>query len=267
MSHSNRRTHQRQSLSAEGWISVSADNWLPINTVDVSKGGFSFISKEEIEIGALRHFRLRLPNNAGLMHVQGRIAHCCDWTEIGVHRIGVQAMSVNVVDMAAMLTRPGLPQPDAKLDLTFTRTIDVPREKVWAAWTQPEYLKQWFTPAPWITVDCEIDLRPGGRFYTMMQSPEGQQFPNVGVYLEVIENEKLVWTNALAPGGRPAKIEGDNAFQFTAVIALETQGAQTRYTATVMHRDEADRSKHEAMGFHEGWGTALDQLIALAKSM
>ena len=48
------------------------------------------------------------------------------------------------------------------------------------AWTTPEHLKKWFTPAPWTTVDCEIDLRPGGIFRTVMRSPEGQEFPNVG---------------------------------------------------------------------------------------
>jgi uncharacterized protein YndB with AHSA1/START domain len=269
---SNRRAHQRQSLTAEGWIAVASDNnWSPISTVDVSKGGFGFVSKEKIEKDAIRQFRLQLPNDGGLMHVQGRIAHCLDLSDIGIYRIGVEAMSVDVVDVAAMLVRPDLPQPDPRLDLAFTRIIDVPPERVWAAWTRPEYLKQWFTPAPWITVDCEIDLRPGGAFRTVMQSPEGQQFPNVGTYLEIVEIQKLVWTNALAPGWRPAGApsgtQEDNAFQFTAMITLEAHGTQTRYTATVMHRDEDGRKKHEAMGFHEGWNAALDQLIAVAKAM
>jgi uncharacterized protein YndB with AHSA1/START domain len=56
--------------------------------------------------------------------------------------------------------------------------------------------QQWFTPAPWKTVDCEIDLRPGGLFRTVMRSPEGQEFPNVGCYLEIVENEKLIWTQS-----------------------------------------------------------------------
>ena len=96
-------------------------------------------------------------------------------------------------------------QPNPELDLMFERVIDVPRELVWAAWTTPEQLKKWFTPAPWKTVDCEIDLRPGGIFSTMMRSPEGQEFPNLGCYLEVIKNERLVWTNALEPNFRPSK--------------------------------------------------------------
>ena len=101
------------------------------------------------------------------------------------------------------MTHSRLPQPDPKLDLVLERVVPVPRERVWSAWTTPEHVKQWFTPAPWTTVDCEIDLRPGGIFRTVMRSPEGEEFPNLGCYLEIIPNEKLVWTNALAPGFRP----------------------------------------------------------------
>jgi uncharacterized protein YndB with AHSA1/START domain len=71
-------------------------------------------------------------------------------------------------------------QPDPLLDLVLERVVDVPPELVWAAWTTPEHVTHWFTPAPWKTVTCEIDLRPGGMFRTVMRSPEGQDFPNVG---------------------------------------------------------------------------------------
>ncbi|EMG12072.1 putative toxin-antitoxin system, toxin component [Leptospira interrogans serovar Grippotyphosa str. LT2186] len=96
------------------------------------------------------------------------------------------------------------PQLDPKLDLVLERIIDVPRELVWKVWTTPEHLKPWFCPSPWKTIDCEIDLRPGGIFRTTMQSPEGENFPNLGCYLEIIPNERLVWTDALQPGFRPS---------------------------------------------------------------
>jgi uncharacterized protein YndB with AHSA1/START domain len=154
---------------------------------------------------------------------------------------------------------------DPKTDLVLERVVDVPPELVWKAWTTPEHLKKWFTPTPWKTVDCEIDLRPGGKFHTVMESPEGQQFPNTGCYLEVVPNAKLVWTGALLPGFRPANLSADVPFVFTAVIEMEPHGAGTKYTATVLHSNEEGRVKHEAMGFHHGWGAALDQLVALAK--
>jgi uncharacterized protein YndB with AHSA1/START domain len=72
--------------------------------------------------------------------------------------------------------------PDPDLDLVLERTVPVSPERVWAAWTQPELLMQWFTPAPWKTVACELDLRPGGRCATTMESPEGEQHPNVGCW-------------------------------------------------------------------------------------
>jgi uncharacterized protein YndB with AHSA1/START domain len=157
-------------------------------------------------------------------------------------------------------------KPDPKLDLVLERTVDVPRELVWAAWTTPEQLKQWFTPDPWKTVDCEIDLRPGGMFRTTMQSPEGELFPNLGCYLEVVKNERLIWTDALLPDYRPSKKKAMNSMSFiTAIISLETVGTGTKYTAIAIHNDEEDRKKHEEMGFHEGWGTVLDQLVALIK--
>ena len=155
--------------------------------------------------------------------------------------------------------------PDPKLDLVLERVVDVPPSLVWAAWTTPEYVRKWFTPAPWQTVDCEIDLRPGGIFRTVMRSPDGKEFPNIGCYLEVIENEKLVWTAALKPGYRPQNPAGVPLF--TAVILLEPHGTGTKYTAIAIHGDEESATKHANMGFHDGWGKALDQLVALAKGM
>ena len=153
-------------------------------------------------------------------------------------------------------------KPDPKLDLVLERIIDVPRDLVWIAWTKPEHLSKWFTPAPWTLTDCEVDLRPGGIFRFVMRSPEGQEFPNIGCYLEVVPNERLVWTDALLPGYRPS----ENPFM-TAILTLETLGNATRYTAMAVHRDEATRKKHEEMGFYDGWGKTLDQLVAHVKGM
>lgn len=159
----------------------------------------------------------------------------------------------------------GLTHPaDPQFDLVFERTVEVSPELVWAAWTQPEHVKKWFTPAPWQTVDCEIDLRPGGIFRTVMRSPEGQEHANVGCYLELVENRKLVWTSALKPGYRPHDTSRF-PFVFTAILAFEPHGAGTKYVARVLHGDELGRKKHEEMGFHAGWGKALDQLVSHMK--
>lgn len=151
---------------------------------------------------------------------------------------------------------------DTRFDLVLERTIPVPRERVWDAWTQPEHLKHWFCPRPWVVSHCEIDLRPGGAFNTTMRSPEGVEHPNPGCCLEAVPLERLVITDCLLAGYRPS----GKSFM-TAVITLEPVGAgSTKYTARVFHPDEATRKKHEEMGFHDGWSTALEQLVAYIQS-
>lgn len=156
---------------------------------------------------------------------------------------------------------------DPKLDLVLERTVDVSPELVWKAWTEPEHLMKWFTPKPWETVACEIDLRPGGAFKTVMRSPEGQEFPGTSCYLEVVPQKRLVWTTALLPGFRPppaSNASGDE-LQFTAYILLEAAGSGTKYTAIAVHPDENSRDKHDKMGFLDGWGASLDQLVEYMK--
>jgi uncharacterized protein YndB with AHSA1/START domain len=145
-----------------------------------------------------------------------------------------------------------------RLDLVLARIIDAPRQLVWRAWTDPDHLKKWWAPAPWTTPECEMDVRPGGGFRTLMRGPDGEEVSVQGIFLEVVENERLVFTDALEPGYRLAR----NPF-FTAIITLEEHAGGTRYTARALHKDDADREKHEQMGFHEGWGRCLDQLTEL----
>lgn len=158
-----------------------------------------------------------------------------------------------------------VPHPlDPELDLELVREVPVAPELVWRAWTEPDLLAQWFTPAPWTTVLAEIDLRPGGGIRTVMRGPDGEESDNSGCYLEVVPGEKLVWTAALAPGYRPQA----GPMPFSAVVELEPNGSGgTRYRAIALHQDPAGRQQHEEMGFHEGWGAALDQLVALAQTL
>jgi uncharacterized protein YndB with AHSA1/START domain len=143
-------------------------------------------------------------------------------------------------------------------ELVLTRHIAAPREKVFKAWTDPDLLKQWFTPPPYLTTHAELDVRPGGSNFVMMRSPEGVDIPNYGVYLEVVENERLVLTDAYTKAWEPS----EKPF-ITICLTFEDEGGGTRYTARVLHWTVADRETHEKMGFHEGWGIATDQLAAL----
>jgi len=121
--------------------------------------------------------------------------------------------------------------------------------------------QKWFTPAPYVTSGCEIDLRPGGAFGWMSRSPEGEESTNVAWYLEVVEVQRRVWTTILHPGYRP--VSADLLFSITAVIEMAFVDGGTAYTATAMHGDPERGRKHADLGFHEGWGAALDQLVVL----
>ncbi len=145
---------------------------------------------------------------------------------------------------------------DPQLDLVLEREIDVPVELVWKAWTTPEHVRHWFVPRPWTITSCEIDLRPGGIFASTMRSPDGQEFANVGCYLEIVPMRRMVFTDTLLPGWRPSS----KPF-FTAVLELEPKGSGTRYVATAIHGEEASRKTHEEMGFHDGWGTVVSQMV------
>ena len=151
-----------------------------------------------------------------------------------------------------------------ELDLELLREIDVAPELVWRAWTEPELIKQWFAPKPWAIADCSVDLRPGGAMAMTMRSPEGEEFPSVGCYLEVVPNERLVWAESMDPGFRPKTID----MPLAAMLELQpTASGGTLYRAVALHQDPAGVKQHEEMGFNEGWSAALDQLVELMKSI
>ena len=74
--------------------------------------------------------------------------------------------------------------------------MDAPREKVFRAWAEPALVKQWFAPLPWTTPVVEVDVRVGGSSLIVMRGADGSEFPNRGVYLDVVKNERRVFTDA-----------------------------------------------------------------------
>ena len=146
-------------------------------------------------------------------------------------------------------------------DLILTRVIDAPRAKVFAAWTEPDLIKQWFAPRPWTTTKAEADVRPGGANMVVMRGPDGNEFPCPGVYLEVVKNERLVHTDAFTSAWKPS----EKPFMTVELTFEELAPNKTKYTALVHHWTVADREAHEKMGFHEGWAQCTEQLAALVE--
>lgn len=145
-------------------------------------------------------------------------------------------------------------------DLVVSRLLKAPRASLWRAWTEPERLKEWWCPKPWVTEVRAFDLRPGGAFHTFMSGPDGGSSDNPGCFLEIVPGERIVFTLMLLAGWRPAT----PWMPMTAVISFADEGGGTRYTATAMHPDAATCERHAQMGFHEGWNLCIDQLEALA---
>ena len=148
------------------------------------------------------------------------------------------------------------------LDLELIEDVALRPEQLYDGWTNPEILKKWFCPRPWKVTECSIDLRPGGLFLNVMQSPEGELMPeNKGCYLLIEKPTRLVWTGILGENFRPNQIP-QLGFGFVCdlrFISLEQGG--TRFHAIVMNSDEEGKIKHEKMGFEQGWRMALSQLV------
>jgi uncharacterized protein YndB with AHSA1/START domain len=161
------------------------------------------------------------------------------------------------------MTTPVEVTPSSDRELVLCRIIDAPRANVFRAWTDAEVLKKWFAPLPWTTPHAELDVRTGGSSLIVMKGPDGNEFPNPGVYLEVVPNEKIVATNAYTKAWEPS----EKPFM-TLVLTFEDAGpGKTKYTARALHWSVADREAHEKMGFHQGWGICTEQLEAVASKL
>lgn len=150
-------------------------------------------------------------------------------------------------------------------DLVLERVVPVGAHELWRGWTDAETLMKWFTPKPWRTIEAEIDPVPGGVFRTVMCGPDGERNEGVGCVLEAIEDRRFAWTSALGPGFVPTANSGEG-FVFTAIIEFTPVPDGTLYRATVRHGSATDAAEHATMGFSEGWGAALDQLVELCTS-
>ena len=147
-------------------------------------------------------------------------------------------------------------------DLQLDKRIAAPPETVWRCWTDPALFARWFAPEPVRITDVDYDFRPGGQASLTMILPDGTAMPLSGCILEVEPARRLVTTDALHAGYRPAA----SPFM-TAIYEFEPDGGGTHLRATVLHPDEAARVKHEEMGFFDGWGTTFGQLADLAASL
>ncbi|WP_045826623.1 SRPBCC family protein [Teredinibacter turnerae] len=151
---------------------------------------------------------------------------------------------------------------DEKLDIEISRVLKAPRDIVWQAWRDPANLVQWWAPKPVVTESIKHEFYSGGGFGTLMRMEDGSEFASEGCFLQVVENEKIIFSDALSGGWRP------NASPFmTAIITLEDHPEGTAYSAQVLHNSEEARQRHLDMGFFDGWGTVFEQLDSFVQQL
>lgn len=151
-------------------------------------------------------------------------------------------------------------------ELRLERLLDAPRANVWRCWTEPELLAQWFAPPSWKTEVKTLELRPGGASHIVMRGPNGELSDGVGVFLEAVPEQRLVFTNAYTAGWIPAPQPAVVPFM-TTFIELSDEHTKTRHTVRALHWTDHARIQHEERGFHEGWQQSTGQLEALARTL
>lgn len=153
--------------------------------------------------------------------------------------------------------------PANEFELVIGRIIDAPRHAVWRCWTEEDLLKQWHCPRPWSVPEADFDLRPGGRFNTVFAGPDGERMENKGMWLEIVPEERLVFTDFYTEGYVP---QGDG-FMTGFVELSDTEDGKTCFIWGARHRNAETMKQHVEMGFEQGWGAAADQLEETAQSV
>lgn len=150
----------------------------------------------------------------------------------------------------------------SKHELSIELELDAPAEKLFRCYADANLLKQWFAPRPWSIKSTDLDFRPGGRMNFVMASPEGEEYPQSGIYLEIVPNKKIVTTDAVTPDFEPS-----GPFMIAEITFEDLGGGKTRYRAVARHWTEEAKKQHEEMGFEPGWTQTARQLEDLARTL
>jgi uncharacterized protein YndB with AHSA1/START domain len=168
--------------------------------------------------------------------------------------------------MATMTIHKPATKPVEK-ELVITRYFDAPREKVWKAWTEPDRVMRWSGPKGFTSPVSKIDLRVGGAYLNCMRSPEGQDFWSTGVYREIVEPARLVYTDSFAdekgnvvPAAHYA-MGGDWPLELLVTVTFEEEGGRTKMT--LRHAGIPVGKMSELC--EAGWKESFDKLAEVLK--
>jgi uncharacterized protein YndB with AHSA1/START domain len=149
---------------------------------------------------------------------------------------------------------------DDARSIVTTRVFDAPRELVFAAWTDPKHLAQWWGPNGFTTTTHAFDMRPGGVWRFVMHGPDGRDYENRIVYDEIVKPERLVYSHGGAEDVEPV--------QFHVTVTFEDLGGKTRLTMRAVFPSVAERDRvARDYGAVEGGQQTLARLAEHIKTM
>jgi uncharacterized protein YndB with AHSA1/START domain/DNA-binding transcriptional ArsR family regulator len=146
-------------------------------------------------------------------------------------------------------------QNTKRKEVTITRLFDAPRELVFKAWTDPKQLAQWWGPHGFTNPVCELDVRPGGTLLIDMRGPDGVVYPNKGVFHEIVEPERLVFTTSSFEDA-----EGNLQLEVLNTVTFAELGGKTKLTLQAVVVKSTSPVDAALTGMEEGWNQSLDRL-------
>ena len=137
--------------------------------------------------------------------------------------------------------------------LHMRREFDAPKALLWAAWTKPEMIVRWLGPVTWPAISHTSDFRVGGRWSATLQSVAGAgAYHQYGVYLEIVPEERLVFTFKWADGHE----DGTPVDTVVTVVLTEILGGRTLLDFTHAElKSSLSAERHEY-----GWTSTFDRL-------
>ncbi len=145
--------------------------------------------------------------------------------------------------------------------LVLTRVFDAPRELVFKAWTDPKRVAQWWGPHGFTNPVCELDVRPGGAILIHMRGPDGTVYPMTGIYQEVAEPERIVFTSAALDR------DGNPLFEVLTTVTFAEQGGKTKQILRARVIKRTAQAAPYLKGMEAGWTQSLERLAeSLAKA-
>ncbi len=147
-------------------------------------------------------------------------------------------------------------------DLVVTRVFDAPVERVWQAFTDPNYISRWWGPKDFTAPSIKLDLRPGGKYLYLMRGPDGQDYWTAGTFQEIVPLQRLVYTDSFADEHGnivPASyygMEGDMPLEMIATVLFEELVGKTKMT--LKHSGMPEGEDRDLAG--QGWNESMDKL-------